>query len=46
MTKDFEVGEFDLEVVENWGRANETGCLESGDDNDCDCGGSGQFWAK
>ncbi|CAA2991854.1 probable methyltransferase PMT11 [Olea europaea subsp. europaea] len=29
MTEDFEVGEFDLEVVENWGRENETGCLES-----------------
>ncbi|CAI9759737.1 unnamed protein product [Fraxinus pennsylvanica] len=29
MTEDFEVGEFDLEVVENWRRANETGGLES-----------------
>ncbi|KAL2558051.1 putative methyltransferase PMT11 [Forsythia ovata] len=29
MTEDFEVGEYDPEVVENWGKANETEGLES-----------------
>ncbi|XP_022890142.1 probable methyltransferase PMT11 [Olea europaea var. sylvestris] len=29
MAEDFEVGEFDTEVVENWGKANDTANLES-----------------